>query len=79
MPEPGIRDGVEGTAYVEEFFRVFDRNHTTVLEVIDIGDDRVVFMVHHSVRGAVSGAGLNAMRSTCGERRTAGSRASTSS
>ena len=56
MPEPGIRDGVEGTAYVEEFFRAFDRNHTTVREVIDIGDDRVVFMVHHSVRGAVSGA-----------------------
>ena len=56
MPEPGIRDGIEGTAYVEEFFRAFDRNHTTVREVIDIGDDRVIFMVHHSVRGAVSGA-----------------------
>ena len=56
MPEPGIRDGIEGTAYVEEFFRAFDRNHTTIREVIDIGDDRVVFMVHHSVRGAVSGA-----------------------
>jgi ketosteroid isomerase-like protein len=56
MPEPGLRDGIEGTAYVEEFFRAFDRNHTTVREVIDIGDDRVIFMVHHSVRGAVSGA-----------------------
>jgi ketosteroid isomerase-like protein len=56
MPEPGIRDGIEGTVYVQEFFRAFDRNHTTVREVIDIGDDRVIFMVHHSVRGAVSGA-----------------------
>jgi ketosteroid isomerase-like protein len=56
MPEPGIRDGIEGTAYVEEFFRAFDRNHTTVREVIEIGKDRVIFLVHHSVRGAVSGA-----------------------
>ena len=56
MPEPGLRDGVEGTAYVEEFFRAFDRNHTTVREVIDLGETCAIFMVHHSVRGAVSGA-----------------------
>jgi ketosteroid isomerase-like protein len=56
MPEPGIRDGIEGTAYVEEFFSAFDRNHTTVRDVIDLGEDRVIFVVHHSVRGAVSGA-----------------------
>ncbi len=56
MPEPGIRNGIEGTAYVEEFFRAFDRNHTTIREVIELGEDRVIFVVHHSVRGAVSGA-----------------------
>ena len=56
MPEPGLRDGVEGTAYVEEFFRAFDRNHTTVREVMDLGETSAIFMVHHSVRGAVSGA-----------------------
>ena len=56
MPEPGVRDGVEGTAYVEEFFRAFDRNHTRVREVIDLGESRALFVVHHSVRGAISGA-----------------------
>ena len=56
MPEPGVRDGIEGTAYVEEFFSAFDSNHTTVRDVIDLDEDRAIFVVHHSVRGAVSGA-----------------------
>ena len=37
-PSRAFRDGIEGTAYVEEFFRAFDRNHTTVASVIDLGE-----------------------------------------
>ena len=56
MPEPGIRDRFQGMAYVEEMFKAFDRNQTTILEVIDVDEECAIFVVHHSVRGAVSGA-----------------------
>jgi ketosteroid isomerase-like protein len=56
MPEPGLRDRREGQAYVAEMFATFDQINTTIEEVIDLGDDGAIFVVHHRVRGAVSGA-----------------------
>jgi ketosteroid isomerase-like protein len=55
MPEPGLRDGREGTAYAADMFDTFDRIETTIREVIDLGD-AAIFVVHHRVRGAASGA-----------------------
>jgi ketosteroid isomerase-like protein len=57
MPEPGLRIGRESTiGYVRELFRTFDQAHTTIREVIDLGDAGAIFMVRHRVRGAASGA-----------------------
>jgi ketosteroid isomerase-like protein len=56
MPEPALRDRHEGTAYVIDMFNTFDRINTTIREVIDLGDAGAIFVVHHRVRGAASGA-----------------------
>jgi ketosteroid isomerase-like protein len=57
MPESQLRVGRESTiGYVRELFTAFDRTHTTIREVIDCGDAGAIFLVHHRVRGAVSGA-----------------------
>jgi ketosteroid isomerase-like protein len=57
MPESQLRVGPESTiSYVRELFKTFDQTHTTIREVIDCGDAGAIFIVHHRVRGAVSGA-----------------------
>jgi ketosteroid isomerase-like protein len=57
MPESQLRVGRESTiGYVRELFTAFDQTHTTIREVIDCGDAGAIFLVHHRVRGAVSGA-----------------------
>jgi ketosteroid isomerase-like protein len=57
MPESELRVGSESTiGYVRELFTTFDQTHTTIREVIDCGAAGAIFLVHHRVRGAVSGA-----------------------
>ena len=57
MPESDLRIGRESTiGYVRELFKTFDQTHTTILEVIDVGETGAIFLVRHRVRGAVSGA-----------------------
>jgi ketosteroid isomerase-like protein len=57
MPESQLRVGRESTiGYVRELFKTFDQTHTTILEVIDVGEVGAIFMVRHRVRGAASGA-----------------------
>jgi ketosteroid isomerase-like protein len=56
MPEPGLRGRREGTAYIADMFNTFDQINTTIREVIDLEDAGAIFVVHHRVRGAVSGA-----------------------
>ena len=56
QPETGWRRGPETLAYVEELFETFDRIDTRVEEVVDLGPDAALFVVHHRVRGAASGA-----------------------
>jgi ketosteroid isomerase-like protein len=56
MPESGLRDREAGMAYVEDLFRQFDLTHTEIEQVVELGDDRAAFVVHHRVRGAQSGA-----------------------
>jgi ketosteroid isomerase-like protein len=56
MPEPGLRGRREGQAYIADMFATFDQINTTIEDVIDLGDDGAIFVVHHRVRGAVSGA-----------------------
>jgi ketosteroid isomerase-like protein len=57
MPESQLRVGRESTiGYVRDLFNTFDQTHTTILDVIDVGDAGAIFLVRHRVRGAVSGA-----------------------
>jgi ketosteroid isomerase-like protein len=39
-----------------ELFETFERLETEIREVIHLGPDAAIFMVHHQVRGAASGA-----------------------
>ena len=56
-PDSGLRRGSKRTlAYTREIFETFERLETEIREVIDLGPDAVIFMVHHRVRGAASGA-----------------------
>jgi ketosteroid isomerase-like protein len=52
-PDPGVRSGAERT---RELFETFDRTETDVLDVVELGPDAAIFVVHHRVRGAASGA-----------------------
>jgi ketosteroid isomerase-like protein len=55
-PDPGLRRGSDpNIAYSRGLFEAFDRLETAVEEVIDLGPDAAIFMVHHRVRGAASG------------------------
>jgi ketosteroid isomerase-like protein len=57
MPESQLRVGPDSAiGYVRELFKTFDRTHTTIREVIDVGDAGAIFVVRHRVRGAASGA-----------------------
>jgi ketosteroid isomerase-like protein len=57
MPESDLRVGRDSTiGYVRDLFKTFDRTHTTIREVIDVGDAGAIFLVRHRVRGAASGA-----------------------
>jgi len=57
MPESQLRVGPDSAlGYVRDLFRTFDQTHTTIREVIDVGDAGAIFLVRHRVRGAVSGA-----------------------
>jgi ketosteroid isomerase-like protein len=57
MPESQLRIGPDSAiGYVRELFTTFDRTHTTIREVIDVGDAGAIFVVRHRVRGAASGA-----------------------
>lgn len=57
MPQTALRDRESGLAYVEEeVFGSFDRNHTEIEQVVDLGPEAAAFLVHHTVRGAASGA-----------------------
>lgn len=55
--DAGTRRGTDETmAYFDDLFDVFDEMRTTIDEEIDLGADQAIFVVHHGVRGAASGA-----------------------
>jgi ketosteroid isomerase-like protein len=56
MPESALRGRDGGLRYMEELFQAFDRVHTEVEDVIDLGAESVILVVRHRVRGAASGA-----------------------
>jgi ketosteroid isomerase-like protein len=56
-PDPGVRQGGEQMlAYSREIFETFEELEVEVRDVIELGPDAAIFVVHHRVRGAVSGA-----------------------
>jgi ketosteroid isomerase-like protein len=59
LDAPGRLEGGEVLAYQKELFEIFDQLETEVLERIDVGPDRLICVVRHSVRGAASGAQVN--------------------
>jgi ketosteroid isomerase-like protein len=55
-PDPDVRRGGERTlAYSRELFETFERLETQVREVIELGPEAAIFLVHHRVTGAASG------------------------
>jgi ketosteroid isomerase-like protein len=50
------RGGKQTLAYSRDLFETFDQLETEIEEVIDLGPDAAIFVVHHRVRGAASGA-----------------------
>jgi ketosteroid isomerase-like protein len=54
-PNTGVRRGDAPLAYSRDLFETFDRLRTEVRDVIDLGSDAAIFLVHHTVRGAASG------------------------
>jgi ketosteroid isomerase-like protein len=56
-PDTGVRPGSEGAlAHSRELFEAFEWQKTEIHEVIDLGPEAAIFVVHHRVRGAASGA-----------------------
>jgi ketosteroid isomerase-like protein len=55
-PESDVRRGRErNVAYSRELLETFERLETEVRDVIELGSDAAIFVVHHRVRGAASG------------------------
>ena len=54
--DPGVRRGSErNVAYSRELLETFEQLETEVRDVIELGSDAAIFVVHHRVRGAASG------------------------
>jgi ketosteroid isomerase-like protein len=55
-PDPSVMRGGRSTlAYSRELFETFERLETEVRDVIVLGPEAAIFLVHHRVRGAASG------------------------
>jgi ketosteroid isomerase-like protein len=55
-PETDVRRGREhNVAYSRELLETFEQLETKVRDVIELGPDEAIFVVHHRVRGASSG------------------------
>jgi ketosteroid isomerase-like protein len=55
-PDGDLRRGSKRTlAYSRDLFETFDSLHTEIREVIDLGAEAAILVVHHRVRGAASG------------------------
>jgi len=54
-PDTEMRRGGAPLAYSRDLLETFDRLETEIREVIDVGPDAAIFVVHHTVRGAASG------------------------
>jgi ketosteroid isomerase-like protein len=55
-PDTDVRRGGEPLAYTRDLFETFERLETEIRDVIDLGPDAAIFVVHHTFRGATSGA-----------------------
>jgi ketosteroid isomerase-like protein len=55
LDSPGRLERDETLAYSRELFEIFDELDTEVLERIDLGQDQMICVVRHQVRGAASG------------------------
>ena len=55
-PDPSVKRGRSRTlAYSQELFETFETLESEVRDVLDLGPDAAIFLVHHRVRGAASG------------------------
>jgi ketosteroid isomerase-like protein len=54
-PDAAVRRGSEPMAYTRDLFDTFEQLKTEIRDVIDLGADAAIFVVHHTVRGAASG------------------------
>jgi ketosteroid isomerase-like protein len=55
LDSPGRLEHHETLTYARELFEIFDELQTDVLERIDLGEDQMICVVRHRVRGAASG------------------------
>jgi len=54
-PDFSVMRGGEPMAHTRDLFETFEQLESEVRDVIDLGPDAAIFVVHHRVRGAASG------------------------